>query len=62
LPSINSLQDKWGKLEAERRHYYADYKHASKNFKDLCAAKSNAYDLLGLNKSRQTSHSHGAEL
>jgi hypothetical protein len=62
LPSINSLQEKWGKLEAERRHYCAEYKHASKNFKDLCTAKSNAYDLLGLNKSRQTSRGYGAEI
>jgi hypothetical protein len=60
LPSINQLKEQWAELEKQKRPLCSEYKAANKKFKDLCTAKSNAYNMLGLNKSRTTSHDYGA--
>jgi hypothetical protein len=62
LPGINALKEKWAALESERRPLYTEYKTANKKFKDLCAAKSNASHMLGLDKKRESSHGHAAEI
>jgi hypothetical protein len=62
LPSINQLREQWAELEKQKRPLCAEYKAANKKFKDLCTAKSNASNMLGLDKSRQTSRDHGAVL
>jgi hypothetical protein len=62
LPGINQLREQWAELEKQKRPLCAEYKAANKNFKDLCTAKSNASNMLGLDKSRTTSRGHGTEL
>jgi hypothetical protein len=62
LPGINQLREQWAELEKQKRSLCSDYKTTNKKFKDLCTAKSNASNMLGLDKTRQTSRDHGAEL
>jgi hypothetical protein len=62
LPAINTLKLEWAELEKDRRPLCAEYKVANKKFKDLCATKSNASRMLGLNKSHKTPHGFEAEI
>ncbi|MDR1665225.1 MAG: hypothetical protein LBR83_09960, partial [Clostridiales bacterium] len=59
LPSINQLREQWAELEKQRRSLYTKYKTANQKFKDLCAAKSNAYRLLDLDKRRDNPRGRG---
>jgi hypothetical protein len=60
LPSINQLREQWAALEKQKRPLCSEYKVVNKKFHDLCTAKSNAYNMLGLNKSHSASRDYGA--
>jgi hypothetical protein len=62
LPGVKQLREQWAELEKQRRPLCAEYKAANQNFKDLCAAKSNAHRMLGLDKNREKLRSGGAEI
>jgi hypothetical protein len=49
----------WAELEKQKRPMYPVYKAAKQKFKDLCAEKSNAHNMLGLDKTHETSSGRG---
>jgi hypothetical protein len=57
-PSIKTLREEWGELEKQKRPLHAGYKAANRKFKDLCAAKSNASRMLGLDQNRGDPRGH----
>ena len=62
LPRITELQEQWAELEKQKRPLYAEYKKANQKFKDLCAAKSNASKMLGVDQNRECSRQAGMEI